>query len=123
MKPDIRKLINSSRLAGAAPATPDDLPQVESACQIIAHLCDNRTNENYCVRRSAELKCGMGRYFLNVRPCPGHQRLNSVTANKTWMAGTSPAVTKKSRISQQIKKLDGRNHHSRRVTTPGDSCP
>jgi hypothetical protein len=26
---------------------------------------------------------------------PGHPRLNSVAARKTWMAGTSPAMTKK----------------------------
>src|SRR6266849_2518348 len=26
--------------------------------------------------------------------CPGHPRLNSVAARKTWMAGTSPAMTK-----------------------------
>src|SRR6185312_6060221 len=31
----------------------------------------------------------------HARPCAGHPRLSSVTAGKTWMAGTSPATTKR----------------------------
>src|SRR5260370_18041844 len=29
----------------------------------------------------------------HARACPGHPRLNILTARKTWMAGTSPAMT------------------------------
>src|SRR3984893_6024909 len=31
----------------------------------------------------------------HARPCAGHPRLNSTAARKTWMAGTSPAMTKR----------------------------
>ncbi|MFT4277756.1 MAG: hypothetical protein QM576_15505 [Rhodopseudomonas sp.] len=31
---------------------------------------------------------------VNGRACPGHPRLLSRTARKTWMAGTSPAMTR-----------------------------
>src|SRR5258708_6550315 len=31
----------------------------------------------------------------HARACPGHPRLNSPIARKTWMAGTSPAMTKR----------------------------
>jgi hypothetical protein len=29
----------------------------------------------------------------SARLCPGHPRLNSTATRKTWMAGTSPAMT------------------------------
>src|SRR5258708_34115768 len=32
-------------------------------------------------------------FLRHARPCAGHPRLNRVTARKTWMAGTSPAMT------------------------------
>jgi hypothetical protein len=31
----------------------------------------------------------------SARLCPGHPRLSGISARKTWMAGTSPAMTKK----------------------------
>jgi hypothetical protein len=31
----------------------------------------------------------------HARACPGHPRLNGIAAGKTWMAGTSPAMTRR----------------------------
>jgi hypothetical protein len=31
----------------------------------------------------------------HARACPGHPRLSCWLSNKTWMAGTSPAMTKR----------------------------
>jgi len=38
----------------------------------------------------------MGLYLKvrHARACPGHPRLGGTSARKTWMAGTSPAMTK-----------------------------
>jgi hypothetical protein len=32
-------------------------------------------------------------FLRHARACPGHPRLQGCAANKTWMAGTSPAMT------------------------------
>src|SRR5689334_12872842 len=34
------------------------------------------------------------RALRHARPCAGHPRLKTASASKTWMAGTSPAMTK-----------------------------
>src|SRR5258708_31543128 len=49
-------------------------------------------------------------YFLpkrsrrHARACPGHPRLSSLAENKTWMAGTSPAMTNIERIPRAPAK-------------------
>jgi hypothetical protein len=42
---------------------------------------------------------GHWRLARHARPCAGHPRPCSLTARKTWMAGTSPAMTKSESIS------------------------
>jgi hypothetical protein len=43
----------------------------------------------------------MGLYLKvrHARACPGHPRLTGISARKTWMAGTSPAMTKRESFS------------------------
>src|SRR5882724_10913534 len=38
-------------------------------------------------------KVAPGPLLRHARACPGHPRLTSLKAPKTWMAGTSPAMT------------------------------
>src|SRR6267378_1891348 len=42
---------------------------------------------------------------LHARPCAGHPRLNSIAARKTWMAGTSPAMTVSVRSGRALQLL------------------
>jgi hypothetical protein len=41
----------------------------------------------------------------SVHLCPGHPRLNDIAAENAWMAGTSPAMTKKTHISSAWESL------------------
>jgi hypothetical protein len=40
----------------------------------------------------------------HARPCAGHPRLRFDQPRKTWMAGTSPALTKKTALFQAVEK-------------------
>src|SRR5581483_2668417 len=42
-------------------------------------------------------------YLRHARPCAGHPRLCFKDSRKTWMAGTSPAMTKKDSSSGDYK--------------------
>jgi hypothetical protein len=42
----------------------------------------------------------------SARLCPGHPRLLALAARKTWIAGTSPAMTKVDRKSLRMKPLN-----------------
>src|SRR5713101_5236165 len=57
------------------------------------------TKQSSCCRDSGLLRCARNddvrRHLRHARPCAGHPRLNSIAARKTWMAGTSPAMTVK----------------------------
>src|SRR4051812_36225716 len=47
----------------------------------------------------------------HARPCAGHPRLDSLAARKTWMAGTSPAMTKKGKnVSKGLQCSKERVH-------------
>ena len=53
----------------------------------------------------------------HARACPGHPRLNVLVERKTWMAGTSPAMTP-SRIARR-----GRRRRARELTPPARPWP
>src|SRR5258707_4057286 len=49
--------------------------------------------------------CG---FLRHARACPGHPRLLVAASNKTWMAGTSPAMT--AELSSEIDQADPVGH-------------
>src|SRR5215207_7994296 len=49
----------------------------------------------------------------HARPCAGHPRLDSLAARKTWMAGTSPAITKKRQIVSKVLRCSKERVHVR----------
>src|SRR5258708_29232754 len=54
--------------------------------------------------RNAANGIGGYRETRHARACPGHPRLNGTSARKTWMAGTSPAMTEKANHFQVVRE-------------------
>ena len=65
---------------GASPGISDRRPASSIAAQVNSNACSLRHACDEPLRRHA-------------RPCAGHPRLNDLALPKTWMAGTSPAMT------------------------------
>jgi hypothetical protein len=54
--------------------------------------------------QNAVNEMGLFGKIRHARPCAGHPRLAGAAARKTWMAGTSPAMTKKRVIFKQLER-------------------
>jgi hypothetical protein len=61
-----------------------------------AHSPARRATKRPVKKKRTARRRGRGRRanHRHARACPGHPRLNSVAIRKTWMTGTSPAMTR-----------------------------